>query len=104
MSNDGSNPNNGKVPRAGKNKFAAVFAPRGKGGAGTAPTAPASARVVHEKQSNLPNTLVADLIPAVAPVAPLRAGGGDDDLMSQPPAKNAPKAKPPRTKSDGRRP
>lgn len=95
MSNKGT-PNNGKVPRAGTNKFASVFAPRGKGAASAATNAPAD-RVVHEKQSSLPTTLVAGLVP---PVAPLRAGGGDDDLMSQPPAKNAPKAKPPRAKAD----
>ncbi len=97
MSNNGSNPNNGKVPRAGTNKFAAVFAPRGKGAAAVALNAPAPDRVVHERQSKLPATLVAGLVP---PVESLRAAGGDDDLMSQSPARNAPKARPPRAKAD----
>lgn len=95
MTSNGSNPNNGKVPRAGTNRFAAVFAKRGKGGAAVALLTPSPRAVVHERESSLPDTLVAGLVP---PRAPLRAAGGDDDLMSQPPAKNAPIGKPQRVK------
>ncbi len=94
MSSNSKNPNNGAVPRAGTNKFAAVFARRGKGAAVIPMTVPPVHKVVHEKESSLPNTLVAELVPYPAP---LRAAGGDDDVMSQAPAKNAPKAKPART-------
>jgi hypothetical protein len=119
MNSSDGNPNNGKVPRAGTNKFAAVFARRRKGaptgamdapptgamdapptGAMDAPptgaqNAPPADRVVHEKESSLPETLVPGLVQTPAP---LRAAGGDDDVMSQPPAKNAPRAKGPRSK------
>ncbi len=91
MSNNDNNPNNGKVPRAGNNRFAAVFAKRGKGGAVVSPVAPAPREVTHELESNLPDTLVPGLVP---PRAPLRAAGGDDGVMSQPPVKNAPIGKP----------
>lgn len=98
MSSNSRNPNNGAVPRAGTNKFAAVFAKRGKGAAATPVTLPPVHAVVHEKESSLPQTLVAELAPQPPPPAPLRAAGGDDDVMSQPPAKNAPKGKPARAK------
>jgi hypothetical protein len=96
MNSNGSNPSNGKVPRAGTNKFASVFAKREKGGAVVALNAPAPRVVAHEMESALPDTLVAGLVP---PRAPLRAAGGDDDLMSQAPTKNAPIAKPARVDS-----
>jgi hypothetical protein len=89
MNSNDSNPNNGKVPRAGTNRFAAVFAKRGKGAAVVPPTLPPAPRVIHEKESSLPDTLVAGL---VAP-APLCAAKGDDDVMSQPPKKGAPTGK-----------
>lgn len=95
MSNNGNNPNNGNVPRAGINKFAAVFAKRGKGAAVIEVNAPVGHRVIHEKESSLPDTLVPGLAPAIPP---LHAATGDDDLMSEPPAKNAPKGKPPRAR------
>ena len=98
MSSNSRNPNNGAVPRAGTNKFAAVFAKRGKGAAVIPMTVPPVHAVVHEKESSLPNTLVAELAPPLTP-APLRAAGGDDDVMSQPLAKNAPKGKPVRATS-----
>ncbi|MBK9656593.1 MAG: hypothetical protein IPO66_14485 [Rhodanobacteraceae bacterium] len=96
MSSNSSNPNNGNVPRAGTNKFAAVFARRGKGAAVIPMTVPPVHRVVHEKESSLPPTLVAELLPS--PPTPLHAAAGDDDLMSEQPAKNAPKGKPARIK------
>lgn len=102
MSSNSSNPNNGKVPHAGTNKFAAVFAKRSKGAAVIPMTVPPVHRVVHEKESSLPPTLVAELVPtpapAPAPPPPLHAAAGDDDLMSEQPAKNSPKGKPARIK------
>lgn len=95
MSNNDNNPNNGKVPRAGTNRFAAVFAKREKGAAAVALNTPAPRAVAHEMESSLPDTLVAGLVPARAP---LRAAGGDDDLMSQAPVKNAPIGKPKQVK------
>lgn len=94
MKSNGSNPNNGTVPRAGINKFAAGIGKR-KGAAATDINAPVGHRVIHEKESSLPETLVPGLVPSVPP---LHAAAGDDDLMSEPPAKNAPKGKPPRAK------
>lgn len=104
MSSNSKNPNAGAVPRAGVNKFASVFAKRGKGAAAMPMAMPPVHAVVHEKESSLPNTLVAELAPSSpsAPPAPLRAAGGDDDVMSEPPAKNAPKGKPVRAKTSNR--
>jgi len=96
MSSNSRNPNNGAVPRAGSNKFAAIFARRGKGAAVVPMSVPPVHAVVHERESSLPNTLVAELVPALP--APLHAAAGDDDLMSEQPAKNAPKGKPARIK------
>jgi hypothetical protein len=96
MNSNGSDSNNGKVPRAGTNKLSAVFAKRGKGGAAGAINASPPRVVAHERESSLPDTLVAGL---VQPRAPLRAAGGDDDVMSQPPARNAPIGKPARVDS-----
>lgn len=103
MSSNSKNPNDGAVPRAGVNKFASVFAKRGKGAAAMPMAMPPVHAVVHEKESSLPNTLVAELVPPPPPPpAPLRAAGGDDDVMSEPPAKNAPKGKPARAKTSTR--
>lgn len=73
----------GKIPRAGTNKFAAIFAKRGKPNS-VATEAVAVDRVAHEKESSLPATLVDGLNERTGP---LRAAAGDDELMSQPPAK-----------------
>lgn len=72
---------NERVPSAGVSRFDQAFGKRIKGAAQVA-GAPHRRPLVHEKESNLPNTLVPNLR-GTKPV--MQAAAGDDDLMSQQP-------------------
>jgi hypothetical protein len=83
MNSNGNTPPIGRIPRAGSNKFATIFAKHGKSNGAATVNVDGADRVAHEHESSLPDTLVDGLSKRTAP---LRAAAGDDQLMSQPPA------------------